>query len=210
MTEGCVTWYLAEGTTAWGFEEYVLVQNPNDDAASLNVTFMKPAGGVVRAVYTVEPHSRFTLNAEDVVPGSDVSVFLRSDQAVIVERAMYWPRGSRMRAGGHCSTGSLTAASTWYLAEGTTAWGFDEYVLLANASDRTAHAALLFMRPDGSTQTYWVDIAGNARATVHANLVDPQRDASVQVSSDVPLVVERAMYWSDKEGGSNALGVFQP
>jgi subtilisin family serine protease len=210
VTDGCATWYLAEGTTAWGFETYVLVQNPGAAPASVTFTFMKTGGSLVREVHTVEPLSRYTLDVADVVPGSDVSVFARADQPVIVERAVYWPRGSRARAGGHCSTGSATAARNWYLAEGSTAWGFDEYVLLANPTDRVAHATLVFMRTDGSTYGYGVDVAGNARVTVHANEVDPSRDASVQVLSDIPLVVERAMYWSEKEGGTGALGVLQP
>jgi subtilisin family serine protease len=210
VTEGCATWYLAEGSTAWGFEEYVLVQNPNTATATLNFTFMKPGGSVVKAVFTVEPLSRFTLNVAAVVPGKDVSTFVRSDQPVIAERAMYWPRGSRSRAGGHCSTGSVTAARTWYLAEGSTNWGYEEYVLLVNPTDHIAHVTLLFMRTDGSTSVYGVDVEGNARTTVYANQVDPGRDASVRVSSDIPLVVERAMYWSEKEGGTDALGVLQP
>ncbi|MDY6796891.1 MAG: S8 family serine peptidase [Actinomycetota bacterium] len=209
VTGGCTTWLLAEGTTSWGFEEYVLIQNPNTSDATVTFDFLKPEGERVRRVFTVGPLARFTLNVADVVPGSDVSTYVQADQAVIAERAMYWPRGSRSRAGGHCSTGSVTAATTWYLAEGTTAWGFDEYILLVNPTDRIAHATLVFMRTDGSTKSHSVDVAGGSRVTVFANEVDPDRDASVQVISDWPLVVERAMYWSDKEGGSDALGVLQ-
>jgi len=210
VTEGSATWLLAEGTTAWGFEEYVLVQNPNTTAASVSFTFMKPGGSQVRYVQVVGGLSRFTLNVAEVVPGSDVSTYVQADQPVIAERAMYWPQGSRARAGGHCSTGSVTAADTWYLAEGTTAWGFEEYVLLVNPTENIAHATLVFMRTDGSTLNYTLSIPSRARTTVHANEVDPGRDASVQVVSDRPLVVERAMYWSDKEGGTDALGVLQP
>jgi len=210
VTEGCATWLLAEGSTAWGFEEYVLVQNPNPVATNVTFTFMKPGGSQVRSVFSVGPLSRFTLNVAQVVPGSDVSTYVQADQPVIAERAMYWPRGSRARVEGHCSTGSITSANTWYLAEGSTAWGFEEYILLVNPSDNVAHATLVFMRTDGSTSTFAVNIAGKARSTVHANEVDPGRDASVQVVSDRPLVVERAMYWSDKEGGTDALGVLKP
>jgi subtilisin family serine protease len=210
VTDGCTTWILAEGSTAWGFEEYILVQNPTQYTASVTFNFMKPGGGQVRVVYSVGPLSRFTLNVADIVPGSDVSAFVEADQPVIVERSMYWPHGSRSRAGGHCSTGSITAAGNWYLAEGSTAWGFDEYILLANPTDEIAHATLVFMRTDGSTMSHAVEIAGRARYTVYANEVDPNRDASVQVVSNLPLVVERAMYWSDKEGGTDALGVLQP
>jgi len=145
-----------------------------------------------------------------VAPESDVSAYVRAESPVIVERAMYWSKGSRARAEGHCSTGSITAARTWYLAEGSTAWGFQEYVLLANVSGEMAHVTLTFMRVDGSTRDYSVVVGSGSRYTVYANAVDPGQDASIRVASNVPLVVERAMYWSEKEGGTATLGVMQP
>lgn len=207
---GCNTWYLAEGCTDYGFETWVLVQNPNDVPASVTFSFMRPDGSVVRAVRTAGPRSRLTLNMAESVPGSEVSTYVRSEQPVIVERAMYWPRGSRARAGGHGSSGSLTASREWYLAEGTTAWGFEEFVLLLNPTERVAHATLRFMRNDGSSLDYQVKLGAYERATVTAGEVDPGRDVSVQVTSDTPLVVERAMYWSEREGGSAALGALNP
>jgi hypothetical protein len=210
VTEGCDTWYLAEGSTAWGFEEYVLVQNPNPDAVSVTFNFMKQGGSQVQAAYTLGPLSRFTINVADIVPGSDVSTFVQADQPVIAERAMYWSKGSRVRVEGHCSTGSITAAPNWLLAEGSTAWGFEEYVLLVNPTESLAHTTITFMRTDGSTQAYALSIPAKGRVTVHANVVEPDRDASVRVNCDQPLVVERAMYWSAKEGGTDALGVLQP
>ena len=205
-----VSWYLAEGCTAFGFEEYVLIQNPNPDTAVVALEFRLRNGTGARRTLSVGPGSRSTVNVADVVPGDDVSVLVTSDAPVIAERAMYWSAGSRARAGGHASAGSLTAAGTWYLAEGTTAHGFEEFVLLYNASGDLAHALLTFMRTDGTTRDYPVTVPAGARFTVSANEMDPGRDASVRVTSDRPLVVERAMYWSGREGGTAAVGVLQP
>ncbi|WP_287153429.1 S8 family serine peptidase [Candidatus Solincola tengchongensis] len=205
-----ISWYLAEGCTAFGFEEFVLIQNPNPDAAAVILDFRLQNGTGARRTVSVEPGARKTVNVADVVPGNDVSVFVRSDVPVVAERAMYWPCESRSRAGGHASPGSLTAAGTWYLAEGSTAHGFEEYVLLYNASGDLAHAVVTFMRTDGTTRDHPVTIPAGARYTVSANDVDPGRDASVRVSSSLPLVVERAMYWSSREGGTAAVGALQP
>jgi len=40
------TWYLAEGTTDWGFDCYITIQNPNDSAVSATVTYMTDAGAL--------------------------------------------------------------------------------------------------------------------------------------------------------------------
>ncbi|MGQ9757720.1 MAG: S8 family serine peptidase [Actinomycetota bacterium] len=202
-----VSWYLAEGCTAFGFEEYVLIQNPNDEGALVFLDFRLPNGSWRRKSISLKPGARGTVKVADAVPGSDVSVFVRSELPVIAERAMYWPSGSRSRAGGHASAGSITAAGTWYLAEGSTAHGFEEYVLLYNVSEDLAHVVLTFMGFDGRVREYPVTVPAGARYTVSANTVDPNRDASVRVTSDRPLVVERAMYWSSREGGTDSVGV---
>ena len=82
-------WYLAEGTTAWGFEEYTLVQNPNTTPAVVSFTFMKPDASTVFLSLTIAPKSRFSLKANDVVPNSDISTSIVSDVPIICERAMY-------------------------------------------------------------------------------------------------------------------------
>jgi hypothetical protein len=97
----CTRWYLAEGTTAYGFEEYVLVQNPNPEAATISITFMKPGGDNEFASYRIAGSSRFSLFVNDLVPNSDVSVEVISDLPVICERAMY----AQGRDIGHVSIG---------------------------------------------------------------------------------------------------------
>ncbi|MGQ9757959.1 MAG: YCF48-related protein, partial [Actinomycetota bacterium] len=120
------TWYLAEGTTAWGFEEYVLIQNPNPEEVRATVTFMKPGGAFQTESFKVGPESRFTLFVNAFVAESDVSTRVEASLPVICERAMYW----KGRDGGHASIGVTLPSKIWYLAEGTTAWGFEEYVLV--------------------------------------------------------------------------------
>ncbi len=204
------SWYFAEGCTAFGFEEYLLIQNPNPDDAVVTLEFRLSNGTGVRRTVSVGPRARRTVNVADVVPGNDVSLLVRSDLPVVAERAMYWPCSSRARAGGHAGAGSLTPATTWHLAEGSTAHGFEEYVLLYNPTAELAHVLLTFMREDGSAREYRVTVPAGARYTVTANAVDPGRDASVKVASDRPLVAERAMYWWSREGGTAAAGVLQP
>jgi hypothetical protein len=210
VLEPAATWYFAEGSTAWGFEEWIVVQNPNPATAVVTIDLVNASGTRVRRTDSVPPYARYTLDVSQVTPQSDVSAFVRASLPVIAERAMYWSRKGRARAGGHCSTGSITACNTWYLAEGSTAWGFEEYVPLANVSGDIAHATLTFMRKDGSTRSQAVSINAGARYTVYADSLDPGRDISVWVSSDRPLVVERAMYWSGKEGGTDTVGVLRP
>ena len=42
------TWYLAEGTTAWGFSTYITIENPNAGTVTANVTYMPTGEGHTR------------------------------------------------------------------------------------------------------------------------------------------------------------------
>ena len=40
------TWYLAEGSTAWGFDDYISIENPNTTAVHATITYMTGSGNV--------------------------------------------------------------------------------------------------------------------------------------------------------------------
>ncbi|MBU4194374.1 MAG: right-handed parallel beta-helix repeat-containing protein [Actinomycetia bacterium] len=90
VTGPAKTWYLAEGCTAGGFETWVLVQNPGDEDATVNLTYMTESGAFQGPRLELAAHSRQTVNVADTVPTSwGVSTTVTSDGPVIVERAMY-------------------------------------------------------------------------------------------------------------------------
>ena len=43
LTPETPTWYLAEGSTAWGFSTYVNIESPNDTEVTARVTYVNPA-----------------------------------------------------------------------------------------------------------------------------------------------------------------------
>ncbi|MBN2027912.1 MAG: FG-GAP repeat protein [Actinobacteria bacterium] len=201
------TWYLAEGTTAWGFETYVLVQNPNDSPTDVTYTFMKPGGETQQAVFQVPENSRFTILVNSFVDSSDVSTRVEGSQPIISERAMYWtPQGQATREGGHDSIGVAEPSPTWYLAEGTTAWGFETYVLVQNPNPDAVDVTMTFMKPGGETQEYAFPVAGESRYTVNVNQVVPESDVSTTVEASAPVICERSMYRDNKALGHDSIG----
>jgi photosystem II stability/assembly factor-like uncharacterized protein len=200
-------WYLAEGTTAWGFDEWVLIQNPNPQQAVVDVEFMLPDGSVVPYGALVPGQSRYTIHV-DTIPRceqTDLSTYVKSDQPVICERAMYW-QGATSR-GGHDTIGTPLPSTHWYLAEGTTAWGFEEYILVQNPNDTRAVVSFTFMKPDGGTVFLSFSIAAKSRFSLKANDVVPESDISTSVVADKPIICERAMYWGNRNVGTDTIGV---
>ncbi|MBN2169505.1 MAG: hypothetical protein JW738_09695, partial [Actinobacteria bacterium] len=88
-------WYLAEGSTGinqqGSFETWVLIQNPGDVAATVNLFYQTPTGETAGPVLNLDPHTRTTVNVAETVPNEfSVSTRITSDNPVIAERAMYW------------------------------------------------------------------------------------------------------------------------
>ncbi len=146
-------WYLAEGCTganptAGDFEEYILVENPGAEPARLTATFMLAEGGTTDRGFVAAPHSRLTISVDSIFPDAEVSAQISADRAIAVERSMYF----NGRRAGHDSIGVSSPATTWYLAEGCTRAGFDEYVLVQNPGSELANVTATFMTADGTRE----------------------------------------------------------
>ena len=100
-------------------ETWVLVQNPGDMDAHVNLEFQTGQGRVPGPQdETIPANSRRTYYVNAFVTNFDVSTKVTATQGTIVcERAMYGPG----RVWGHDSIGVTMPAATWYLAEGATA-----------------------------------------------------------------------------------------
>ena len=202
------TWYLAEGSTNYGFETFLLVQNPNPGATQVSVIYMTQSGPVAKAPFTLDGNSRFSINVADDLPAKDMSFEVVADKRVIAERSMYWDG----RRGGHDSIGSTQPAQNWYLAEGSTDWGYTEYVLLENPGDVAANVTLTYMTPAGPVVQPVMNIPAGTRVTVRVNDQLPGKDVSVQAVADTGIIAERSMYWNNGtgKGGHDEIGVPQP
>jgi lipoprotein-anchoring transpeptidase ErfK/SrfK len=208
------TWFFAEGYTGGGFDEYILVQNPNNQATSVDFDFMRPDGSVYTQGFPVGANTRMTVHVDDVqgMDNTDVSVRLRSGLPVVAERAMYF--GYNGIDGGHVSTGTSEPSAIWYFAEGYTGGGFSEYILVQNPNDQATNVDFDFMRPDGSVYTQGFQIGANTRMTVSVDGIQgmDNTDVSVRLRSGLPVVAERAMYfgYQDCPGGSVNTGCAKP
>jgi subtilisin family serine protease len=184
-------WYFAEGSTAWGFESWLLVQNPSPVKATCAVTYMLENGAPVTVKKSVPANSRRSFMMSDDIESSDASVHVASDVPVVAERSMY---RNKFREG-HCTMGEPRPSTDSYLAEGSTAWGYTSYVLIANANTQNAGVTVTLMTPDGPHALPTFRMPPSSRKTIRVNDVLPGSDFSVYVHSDKPLVAERAMYW---------------
>jgi hypothetical protein len=216
------TWTLAEGATGF-FAERLALANPDPAPADVTVTFLRPAPAApITRQYSLLPYGRTTINVNEVagLAVSDVSAVVTANTGgVVAERTMFW---GDLWYGGHTGKAIQRTGTQWYLAEGAANDFFSTFVLLANPSGAPANVTLTFLlEPSGSvTRTYTV--GANARLTIFTNdFTDNSgaralfgRSFSTRITSDQPIAVERAMYFSSNgrtwNGGHEASAVPAP
>ncbi|MGH7775671.1 MAG: glycosyl hydrolase family 18 protein [Candidatus Dormibacterales bacterium] len=210
------SWDFAEGTTRPGFQEYLTVADPGPVSAGLTVRYLFPGGATLSRSYSVVPYSRLTVDVNrEVGAGRDVSIELSSSVPVVAERPVYF----RTCAVGACVDGGDVASggqpgSAWQFAEGTTRPGFQEYLTVLNPASQPASVTLRYFYAPGQSgppqQTFSVP---PGRFTVHVNAsAGTGKDVAISLTSSVPVVAERPMYFRTcavglcADGGTDAPG----
>ncbi len=198
------TWYLAEGYTGDDFHTWILLMNPGNVTANVTMRFFKEDGTTTTQTRSVNPHSRRNVFVNDFLPGVAFATKIESDQPVVVERAEYF--GPPDARGGHASEAVAIPRTHWLLAEGSTQRDFNTFILIMNPNNTLAQVTAKYLREDGAVVSKTYTIAPTSRYIVWVNQFMPDVAFSSDIRSDVPVVVERAMYFNNFRGGTDSIG----
>jgi len=207
------SWYFAEGNTRTWNDMWLCIQNPNDSAATVEVTYKSIYGPGTTGIYSVEARSRYTISVDAVVGDDvDLGVDIHSDTPVIVERPMYFNYQNKWD-GGHDVVGCNQAKTMWYFAEGCTRYDsqnqFDTWICIMNPTNPDTTATVTYMLGSGENVTKTYDVKAAQRITIDVNSdVGPGQDVSAMVTCPVPIIVERPMYFNVRgdRGGHDVMG----
>jgi hypothetical protein len=205
-------YFLSEGSTAWGFTTYVLVQNPNDSSASVKLTYMTPSGPVEQPPFTMAANSRKTIRVNDVpaVSNTDLSTMVDSDKPIVAERAMYWGAGTALGEAMHASVGLNSAHLTFMLPDGGTGVGRDTYTLVQNPNPGAVNVRVTYLREGGGTPVSFTDeIPPDSRRTYSMADKGINGRAAILVESldgGRPIMAERSIYWNNRGAGTDTIG----
>ncbi len=207
-------WYFAEGTTREGFQEWLTVLNPNIEPVEFTVSYAFPGSESLIRSYLVEAESRLSIEVvNEVGLERDVSVSVESPLPIMVERPMYFLYHDRW-GGGHVSGGTNQPSTSWYFAEGYTGPGFEEWLCLLNPGQQPATVKIEYLSQGGLLKEEERVVWPSRRDTVFVNeVVGPDREISMRVTSDQPVVAERPVYFLYHDlwaGGHVSTGANQP
>jgi hypothetical protein len=200
------TWYLAEGAAGGGFETWVLLYNPGEQAARVALTYHTDKGEVHGPELTLPPGSRQSVNVGDTIQSYNASTRIDSNQPVVVERSTYYDN----RTCATSSTGIAQLANTWYLAEGATDGGFETWVLLYNPGEQATHVTLTYHTDKGEVPGPELTLAPGSRQSLNVGDTIQSYNVSTRVASDQPVAVERSTYYDNRNCATSSTGVAWP
>ncbi len=196
VTAPATTWYMPEGSTAWGFECFLLIQNPNATSTRATVTWMiqeqAPAGGRLHRPRQLPghlQHGRLHRGGRRLHQGgSGHPGHPRAGH--VPERPQ---GGPRLR--GHHHRGS-----DYYLAEGCSGFGFTTWVLVQNPQPTPTDVTITYQAASGPVAGPSFTMPPNSRVSVNVNdttaIPGPDPSFSTRVHGSAPIIAERAMYWN--------------
>jgi len=198
---GFVITYLAEGATGTFFDTRLALANPTSQTAHVLCRYQKDDGTVVSDYRSMAPMSRLTIDVDGVpsMASAAFSSLVEADVQIVADRTMTWGTDGY---GSHAERGVLTrTATTWYLAEGATHGSFDLFYLIQNPGSTAAQIEIAYLRPSPNVpivRAYTVQ--PNSRLTIRVDdvpgLEETDVSAAIRTTNTVPIIVERAMYFS--------------
>ncbi len=201
-------WFLAEGTTAWGFVTYISMMNPNPVPVTADVTYMTLSGPTAGPSVNLPAESQATIWPKETLGARDFStkVTCRQHLPIAVDRTMAWTGQGAGSLEAHSCVGVTAPARTWYLPEGSSAWGFECWLLVQNPGSAKANVTITYMPEGSGPMTVSSQVPPASRRTYSMSGDIGSRDASIKVASDVPVVCERAMYRNARRSGHDSVG----
>ncbi len=210
-------YYFAEGTTRSGFEEWLTLQNPGILPITIHAVYQKGPGqgDPVEKDYPVEAGKRSTILVNgEVGTDKDVSIYLSSDTDFLAERPIYFRYSytNLTATGGHCVIGAPSTASEWFLAEGFTGSGFNEWLCLQNPGDSDATCEITYYTQEsGALPAKTVTVSAKTRKTIMVNEdagAGYQLSTRVRVIAGSNIVIERPIYfiYNGWDGGHDVVG----
>jgi len=191
-------WYLAEGYTSLTFHESVAILNPGGVAARVTLHLLPVDGRRARSVgLRVAAHSEVIADINRLLPHRALGVSIDSDQPVVVARTLTF---SSDRAGTGFGltlrTGGTTPATSWLFAEGSTLDRVQTFLTVLNPGRARARVTAQFYGSSGrALGRRTLIVAAHSRGTLKLNTFLKANDIASVVTSDRPVLIERAEYF---------------
>lgn len=224
LVPGNTRWYFAEGHVGNNFQEYLTLENPSvNSPAHVVVNYLLHGKPSLSQWLTLSPSTRTTVNVNNFLGvfytsrvGQDVSLYITSDIPIVTERPVYFTFLGNT-PGGSDILGLTQPAQHCTFANGETLAGFYTFLTVLNPPGQAQATVTATYYSGGAVIGQGtLAVPPGQRNTLLVNAtVAAGKQFLIQVDANVPVVVERPMYFrtpvagvaSTVTGGSSLPGV---
>lgn len=217
-------WMFAEGYVASGWQEYLVIGNPDpSNNATVNVKLEFTGQPSQSYPVTVPSRSQVIWDVNAHASGTISADVTSSGAGIVVERELFfhYTGGGMSVYGATDVTGEVgpIASRTFSFAEGYTNHAFNEWLTLQNPTNSDETITVNMVNGYGNTYTYTIPLPRGSRGTSNITAIVAQHlyqsgegssgyNVSMTVQSSGYFVAERPMYWNvgNTQGGSDVIG----
>jgi hypothetical protein len=199
-------WSFVHWLRGSGYDEWLHLFNPGDQAVAATVVMTPTDGAARRAVVSVPPLTRVSLHVTRYLGSlSSADIAVDAERPLVAEHTASLGGGTTVLG----QAGVSSPSTTWYFADSRTDGGRAVYVPVMNPGASAATVTLTLLMSDGSWQERFVVVPPRSSHVfgVH-HLV--QGTSSLIVRSTVPVYAEESAYPATGQGGTLIAGVPGP
>jgi hypothetical protein len=197
-------WFFADGRTRDNAETRIVLFNPSEAAVAGRILFATNDGRTIQQPLRVDPFGRLTIWANDYVPDSDFSIKVDADETLYVERTVLFGHDASTLAA------TRSPSTTWYFAEGLLDDVYETILVISNLESEPAQISIRTFSESGPQPEFPITLQNGARAAIQPARVAGVSSFSTIITSDVPVLVERSVYFDGGRGGDANAGTKAP
>ncbi len=204
--------YVPGDTVGSDCEEWICLANFGSSAADISLSAATSEGTKTRSYSVPRTGCKIVNVNQDLLSSGEVYyVKATSSSDFLASGALFYgeaptppppppPPPTIVRQAAHDSIGVTEAATEWFLAVCSTANNFETWVLIANPGAEAATVTLTFFTEQGEVAGPTIQVGAHSRQTVEVAKLVETASISTRVTSDKPVVAERAMYYGPVVG----------
>jgi spore germination protein len=197
-------WIFADGQSSLGIETSFSLLNPGSAPVRVRAVARTAAGGTAwEHAMVLSPEGRGRL----VVPQGNAVEFFWTE--ITSDGPFVAARQTRFAAAAQVSTGSDRPSSRWVVEQASLGEAWQSFLVIANPDVSPAQVTVRWSTVGAASAEQRVEVPAMSRAVVEPTGAASQQVAQAEVTSSVPIVVERAAYERDGVQTSSVGGARQ-
>jgi spore germination protein YaaH len=191
---------------------WLLLQNPGSNPVTATVTLFGTDGQTATFQRPLPPSSRQSVFLNQIFSSRSFGIEVEADGDIIAERSVFIgaaPNSGNEPQGAYATQGVPRLATTWALAEGSTAQPFGEQLSVLNPHGSPMQVHLELMLENGQVVVRDTTVDPRRALDLDVGSLVPSASFSATVTTSLPSAVERTMFWlkNGKMGAHDTMGV---